>query len=58
MLLFGGAVALFGLGVLAMGPALWLLLGDAGDGRVLVAVSAGSFSMLFAAPMLWYALKG
>lgn len=51
-------VALFGLGVLVTGPALGLLLGDAAEGGVLVAAYAGAFSLVFAGPMLWYALKG
>lgn len=50
-------VALFGLGVLATGPALWLLIGDTGREAV-VLVYAVTFSLLFAGPMLWYARTG
>ena len=50
-------VALFGLGVLATGPALWLLIGDTGREAV-VLVYAVTFSVVFAGPMLWYAWKG
>ena len=51
-------VALFGLGVLAAGPAFWLVLGDSADGGALVAAYVGAFSLVFAGPMLWYAWKG
>jgi len=50
-------VAVFGLGVLATGPTLWLLVGDAGADAV-VLVYAVAFSLVFAGPMLWYAWKG
>ncbi|WP_053946876.1 hypothetical protein [Halolamina sediminis] len=51
-------VALFALGVLATGPGLALLVGDAAEGGVVVVAYAGLFSVVFAAPMLWYAWKG
>lgn len=51
-------VALFALGALATGAGLALLVGDAAEGGMLVVVYAGTFSLLFAAPMLWYAWKG
>jgi hypothetical protein len=51
-------VALFAIGVLATGPALALLVGDAAEGGVVVVAYAGLFSLVFAAPMLWYAWKG
>jgi hypothetical protein len=50
-------VALFGLGVLATGPALWLLIGDAGAGAVVLAYAV-TLSAVFAGPMLWYAWNG
>jgi len=50
-------IAVFGLGVLATGPALWLLVGAAGEERV-VLVYLVTFSLVFAGPMLWYAWKG
>lgn len=49
-------VALFGLGVLATAPALWLLLGDAENGP-LPAVMVLSYTVLFGVPMFWYAWK-
>jgi len=49
-------VALFGLGVLALGPALWLLLRGAEDGALPV-VMILSYTVLFAGPMFWYAWK-
>ncbi|GAB7014301.1 hypothetical protein JCM18549_25720 [Halolamina salina] len=51
-------VTLFALGVLATGPGLALLVGDAAEGGMLVVAYAGVFSLLFAAPMLWYAWNG
>jgi len=51
-------VALFAIGVLATGPALALLVGDDAEGGVIVVAYAGLFSLVFAAPMLWYAWKG
>ncbi|MBP1986396.1 hypothetical protein [Halolamina salifodinae] len=51
-------VTLVGLGVLATGPALFLLIGDAAADGLLVIGYAGVFSLVFAAPMLWYAWKG
>ncbi|WP_435118146.1 hypothetical protein [Halolamina sp. C58] len=51
-------VALVALGVLATGPGLALLVGDTPEGGMLVVAYAGAFSLLFAAPMLWYAWKG
>lgn len=50
-------VALFAFGVLATGPGLWLLVGDAGREAVVLAYAV-TFSLVFAAPMLWYAWKG
>lgn len=51
-------VVLFGLGVLATGAALALLVGDTAEGGVLVVGYAGTFALVFAAPILWYAWKG
>lgn len=51
-------VALFGVGVLAAGPALLWLIGDGAEGGWLVVAYAGTFSLVFAGPMLWYAWKG
>ena len=45
--------ALFGLGMVALGPVLWLLL-PPGDGQV-VALYAGAMFGLFGAILLWYA---
>jgi len=50
-------VALFGLGVLATGPALWLLIGDAGAEAVVLAYAV-TLSAVVAGPMLWYAWNG
>ena len=50
-------VALFGLGTLAAAPMVYLLVGVA-DRGVLVVVYMGAFSLVFAGPMLWYAWKG
>jgi hypothetical protein len=44
--------------MLATGPALWLVVGDAGAGRAVVLVYPTLMSTLFAGPMLWYAWKG
>jgi hypothetical protein len=51
-------VALFGVGVFAAGPTLLWLIGDGAEGSWLVAAYAGTFSLVFATPMLWYAWKG
>ena len=51
-------VALVGVGVLTTGPALWLLVGDAGADAAAVLIYPVAFSLVFAAPMLWYAWKG
>ncbi|WP_373188744.1 hypothetical protein [Halolamina sp.] len=51
-------VALFGLNALVAGPVFWLLVGDGAEGGGLVAAYAGAFSLVFAAPMLWYVWKG
>lgn len=51
-------VALFGLGVLATGPALLLLVGDAGGDELVVLGYLTVFSLVFAGPMFWYAWKG
>jgi hypothetical protein len=44
---------LFGLGLLAVGPVLWLVL-PPGDGQA-VAMYAGAMFGLFGAMLLWYA---
>jgi hypothetical protein len=49
------AVALFALGLLAVGPAFWLLATPAGQGAF-VAVLLGGFSSVVAVPLCWYAL--
>ncbi|GAB7093865.1 hypothetical protein JCM30237_10170 [Halolamina litorea] len=51
-------VGLVGLGVLATGPALWLLVGDAGADEAVVLVYPAAMSLVFAGPMFWYAWKG
>jgi hypothetical protein len=51
-------VALFGLGVLATGPALAVVVRDAGSDAAVVTAYAGALSTVFAGPMLWYAWKG
>ena len=51
-------VALFGLGVLATAPGLWLLVGDAGADEAMVLLYPMAMSLVFAGPMLWYAWKG
>lgn len=50
-------VALFGLGVLTVGPALWFLA-EPTDGSGLVFTYLGVFSLAVAVPPLWYAWKG
>ena len=50
-------VTLFGLGVLAMGPVLLLLVGDAGEDEVVILGYLTVYSLVFAGPMFWYAWK-
>lgn len=49
-------VVLFGLGLLAVGPTLWLLL-PAGDGRI-IALYGGVLFGLFGVVLLWHAAHG